>query len=304
MPFELDDTYQPPEQELTIVKPPSGGWIKLYRQSLVNGWLTNPYLWAFFSYCLLKASHKPHTAIVGFQKVKLDAGQFIFGRSQAASDLKMSERKIRTCQNLLISTNTLSVKTTNKFSIITIVNWNSYQQTSDENDQQNDQLDGQRATNNRPASDQLPATYNKGKKEENEKKEKKENTPPCDGGGEVEKFLSYFSVGWKQYAPNRPLTITDKHHRDVKAMLVDLPLNSKDQPLNVLICKAAQFFVDIMTVDVPFPDSDIKAPVAFFKSRMPAQAPLTTESVSDAVELGLWPKTDKDFWQWLQEATS
>jgi len=105
----------------------SNGWIKLHRQALENGWLRNPRLWAFWCYCLLKASHKQITVIVGRQKVSLDPGQFVFGRQQAAADLGMSEQEIRTSKSTLKSTGNLTIKATNKFSIITVVNWNTYQ---------------------------------------------------------------------------------------------------------------------------------------------------------------------------------
>jgi len=87
--------------------------------------------------------------MVGFQAVKLQPGQLIFGRKSAAEELKMSERQIRTCLEKLKKTQNVTIKTTNKFSIITIVNWPTYQQTEKQNDQQNDQ----HATSKRPASD-------------------------------------------------------------------------------------------------------------------------------------------------------
>lgn len=130
-----------------------GGWIKMHRQALHNGWLQNHGLWAFWSYCLMKASHKPTTVMVGYQRVDLEAGQFVFGRQQAAADLAMTERQVRTCLTRLISTNNLTVKATNKFSVITVVNWHSYQDTATENDQENDHQLVQEVTSKRPASD-------------------------------------------------------------------------------------------------------------------------------------------------------
>lgn len=96
------------------------GWIKIYRQSVANGWLQNHRLWAFWCYCLLRASHQAIEVTVGYQRIRLEAGQFIFGRKTAAKELKMTERQIRTCQTSLISTGNMSVETTNKFSVISI----------------------------------------------------------------------------------------------------------------------------------------------------------------------------------------
>jgi hypothetical protein len=133
------------------------GYIKLYRKSIENGWLKNGDLWRFWCYCLLKATHKKTTVVVGWQQIELEPGQFIFGRRVAAEDLGMSERKIRTCHHALETMENVTSKTTNKFSIISIVNWDIYQQTEYQNDQQNDQ----QATSRRPAGDHIQEHKNK-----------------------------------------------------------------------------------------------------------------------------------------------
>jgi hypothetical protein len=125
---------------------PDSGWIKLHRQLLTNGWLKNHKVLTFWIYCLLKAVHKPTKAIIGFQEIHLLPGQFIFGRKKASKETRLSERQIRTCCEFMKKAENLTIKTTNKFSIITVVNWHIYQSGQVENDQQSDQ----QATNNRP----------------------------------------------------------------------------------------------------------------------------------------------------------
>lgn len=137
------------------------GYIKLWRKSLDGGLLQNPKLWAFWSWCLLKASHKKHTQLVGFREVELEAGQFVFGRKKAAKELKMSERCIRTCLDNLKKTEKAIIKTTNKFSIITVVNWSTYQDKNTINDLQTDQ----QPTNRRPTSDHKQEGIKKGENE-------------------------------------------------------------------------------------------------------------------------------------------
>lgn len=124
------------------------GYVKLWRKSLDNGWLQNHELWAFWSYCLLKASHKKFVVKIGFQEITLLPGQFVFGRKQAAKDLKMSEWQIRACLDFLKKHENLTIKTTNKFSIITIINWVTYQ---------GDDIDEPPA--NPPTNRQQTATY-------------------------------------------------------------------------------------------------------------------------------------------------
>lgn len=122
------------------------GYVKLWRKSLDAGWIKNHKLWAFWTWCLMKATHKEYTLIVGLQAVHLMPGQFVFGRRAAAKETGLSEREIRTIIAFLIKAGNLTIKTTNKFSVITIVNWPTYQGDDIENDPQNDQ----QVTSNRP----------------------------------------------------------------------------------------------------------------------------------------------------------
>jgi hypothetical protein len=130
-----------------------GGWIKLHRQALYNGWLKNHVLWTFWSYCLLKAAYQPITLTVGYKRVPLAAGQFVFGRKQAAVELGMTERQVRTCLARLKSTGNLTINATSKFSVITVENWHTYQGSHVENDQQDDRHIDHQTTIKRPSSD-------------------------------------------------------------------------------------------------------------------------------------------------------
>jgi hypothetical protein len=115
------------------------GYVKFWRKSLDGNWLQNHALWAFWSWCLLKASHKVIAVKISFQEITLQPGEFIFGRKKASEELRMSEGKIRSCLEFLKRAGNLTVKTTNKFSIISITNWNSYQGEAEKTSQQNHQ---------------------------------------------------------------------------------------------------------------------------------------------------------------------
>jgi uncharacterized phage protein (TIGR02220 family) len=122
------------------------GWIKLHRKLIANGWLRNHNVLVFWIYCLLKATHEPMKAIVGFQEVNLQPGQFIFGRRKAAKETGLTEREIRTCLAFLSKAQNMTIKTTHHFSIISIVNWDTYQNSKSDNDPPNDP----RSTHGRP----------------------------------------------------------------------------------------------------------------------------------------------------------
>lgn len=103
------------------------GYVKLWRKSLDSGWLQNPELWAFWSWCLLRASHKVMRINVGFQEITLQPGEFVFGRNKASIELKMTEKRVRTCLEFLRKKGNLTISATNKFSIVTITHWDQYQ---------------------------------------------------------------------------------------------------------------------------------------------------------------------------------
>jgi len=122
------------------------GYVKLWRKSLDAGWLKNPKLWTFWCWCLMKASHKEYDQIINCQTIHLAPGDFIFGLKSASKELKMSIQSTRTILFFLEQNKNLMRKTTNKFSIISIINWYNYQ--SEENPT-NKQLTNKQQTTNK-----------------------------------------------------------------------------------------------------------------------------------------------------------
>lgn len=131
----------------------TGGYIKLWRRMLNSPIWENHNLCRFWLYCLLKASHSKTEQLVGFQSVELEPGQFIFGRKKAMEETGLSERTIRTCLKTLNSIGKTTSKTTSKYTILTICNWEVYQETATANDQQNGQETAGKTTNKRPTND-------------------------------------------------------------------------------------------------------------------------------------------------------
>jgi len=138
------------------------GYIKVWRKIADADWLKNHKLCAFWLWCLIKASHKEYDLIVGSQQVHLLPGEFVFGLKSASKELKMSIQSIRTLLNFLKTSSNLTLKTTNKFSIISIVNWNTYQiQENEINTQINKQLTNkQQTTNNKQECKELKNVKN------------------------------------------------------------------------------------------------------------------------------------------------
>jgi len=86
----------------------------------------------------MKASHKEYDAIVGLQVVRLMPGQFVFGLRVASKETGLTIREIRTILDFLRKAENLTIKTTNKYSILSIINWPTYQGGEPDNDTLND----------------------------------------------------------------------------------------------------------------------------------------------------------------------
>ncbi len=124
------------------------GWIKLHRKLKDSLVFDNPDLLKVWIWCLLKATHDDYTQMIGLQEVELKKGQFIFGRKVAANELKMSESKTYRLIKKLEKMQNLNIKANNKFSVITIENWEIYQSDNNNNEQQSEQqMNNKRTTN-------------------------------------------------------------------------------------------------------------------------------------------------------------
>lgn len=102
-------------------------WIKLYRKLLQSPIFENEKALKIWVWCLLKASYKDREQLVGLQIVKLKSGQFVFGRKKASEELKMTESIIYKYIKLLEDLQMISIKSNNKFSIVTVEKWEDYQ---------------------------------------------------------------------------------------------------------------------------------------------------------------------------------
>lgn len=142
------------------------GYVKLFRKTADNGIMKNPLLLQFWVWCLLKAAYKPIDVHVGNQVIHLEPGQFIFGRKSAAEALGSTEMKIRTVQRSLRDRHNIVTKVTNKFTIITICNWELYQQLENED----------YPTNNQQITNKQPTNNHKQEREERKEREEENNT--------------------------------------------------------------------------------------------------------------------------------
>lgn len=104
------------------------GFIKIYRSLLDWEWYKDVNTRLVFIHLLLNANWE-ESKYMGYDIPK---GGLVVGLNSLSESVGISVQSIRTSLNHLKSTNEITIKSTNKFSIVTIVNWEKYQGFNDE----------------------------------------------------------------------------------------------------------------------------------------------------------------------------
>jgi hypothetical protein len=99
------------------------GFIKIHRKICKWEWYQDANTFRLFVHLLLNANHKK----LKWQGNEIDRGQLITGLNSLSNDLGLSVQQIRTSISKLKSTSEITVNPTNKFSLITLINYDSYQ---------------------------------------------------------------------------------------------------------------------------------------------------------------------------------
>lgn len=101
----------------------NGNWIKLFTKFITWEWYKDHNTKIVFIHCLLKANWKEGK----FEGKIIPRGSFVTSRKKLAQELGLTEQEIRTALKHLISTNEITVETTNKYTAITIIKYEDYQ---------------------------------------------------------------------------------------------------------------------------------------------------------------------------------
>lgn len=119
------------------------GWIKIYRKMLSWEWFNDSKTLHVFIYLLLEANHSDKK----WRGIDVKRGQIITGRLSISKATGISQQSVRTAISNLISTNEITSKPTNKFSLITIYKYEQFQIKENAINQQINQ----QSTSNQPA---------------------------------------------------------------------------------------------------------------------------------------------------------
>ena len=129
------------------------GWISTYRKILENPIVCKDSdYFAVWMYLLLNATHKESPAIFNKKKIILKKGQLITSRKSIAEKFDISESKVQRILKTFEIEQQIKQQTCSRNRLISIINWNEYQQSEQRIEQQ--------VNNERTTSEQLVNTNN------------------------------------------------------------------------------------------------------------------------------------------------
>lgn len=134
----------------------SRGWISLHRKMMDNPIYSDSDLLKLWIHCLLKCTHADYQQMVGNTLVELEPGQFVTGRISLADEFnkgvtpknKVSEITLWRKLKILEKMKMLNIKTTNKYSVVTVINWHEYQDSEQQMNNKRTSNEQQMNTNN------------------------------------------------------------------------------------------------------------------------------------------------------------
>ena len=205
-----------------------GGFIKLHRKMTKWGWYHDANTFRLFVHLLLTANYEPRV----FEGQMIERGQRAASIAGLSKETKISVRSIRTSLEHLKSTNEVTTETTPKFTIITIKNYDLYQQPTNELTSDRQTTD-KRPTNDRQQWKKDKERYRKIKKDKEERETRARTRDPRTAHGEFQNVflsdseLSELKTRYPDYYEakierlSRYLASTGKKYHDHYATLID-----------------------------------------------------------------------------------
>jgi len=133
------------------------GWVKFHRRITKWEWYTDKNTFKIFFHLILMANHKSKK----WRGIEVNRGELITSQDKLAATNGITRQQVRTSLNKLKSTNEITIKTTNKYTLIKVVNYSNYQEKEKESNQQNNQqITNEQPTSNQPDNQRVTTNKN------------------------------------------------------------------------------------------------------------------------------------------------
>lgn len=103
------------------------GYVKIHRKLLQWGWYQDNVVKGVFFHLLLTAAFRDSQ----WMGRTIKKGQVIVSMKKMAEELGFTRQQVRTAINKLKSTNEITTEATNRYTIVTVVNWEEYQSANE-----------------------------------------------------------------------------------------------------------------------------------------------------------------------------
>ena len=156
----------------------NNGWIKLHRSLLNWEWYDDIPAKTLFLHLLLTVNFESNL----WHGVTIERGSTITGRFELAKQTGLTPQQVRTALTKLKSTSNLTIKSTNKFTIISICNFEKYQDQSTSKITSN-------PPNEQPTNNQQITTLKEEEEYKNEKKKEETPTRKCSYAEDSQEYI-------------------------------------------------------------------------------------------------------------------
>jgi len=143
------------------------GWIKIHRKLLKKGYYKDSHYVHLWVHLLMKSNHESNEFLFNGKMITIQRGQLLTGRNTLSEETGIESSKVERIIKVLKSEQQIEQQTFNKFRIITICNYEDYQEVN------------KKVNNKRTTSEQQ---MNTNKNDKNDKKEihtSKNSVTPC-----------------------------------------------------------------------------------------------------------------------------
>jgi hypothetical protein len=193
------------------------GWIKLHRKILDSRVFANEGLFRLWIYCLCRANHETNYVQIqtgkGNTEVEVNAGEFIFGRKSVSRELGMNPSTLYKRMQKLEMIGNINMQSNSHYSIVSICNWEVYQDSDFKKEQAKEQASNTQVTGKEQASN----TEKNDKNDKNVKNDEKKEDDKSSNIPSLSEVRNYFDENG--YDPN----VGEKAFKIYNASLEDNP---------------------------------------------------------------------------------
>jgi hypothetical protein len=155
----------------------SGGYVRLYRSLLEHALVTQlPAAWfRIFVVILLKVNWKPGVWWDGSSNIDIPAGSMITSVDKLSRLARATTKQTRGALGYLQTASIAAIKTTSHYTVITVLNWGTYQNQDDFEGKLNGELKGKARAKRGQSEGKPGATIEEGKKGKHVRREEHTN---------------------------------------------------------------------------------------------------------------------------------